>query len=164
MNVWYTHKRAAQLKGRARLYGGIILFLAAATLAGCIILCSRVNTGNAFRLLGLTVGLSTLGGWAAMLLFFFGYRPAKAQAGHMAGLLESAPETHTGTLTVSKDSFQIPGSIGVRKARLKTGEETLSFNLNARYARNLPPEDAPVQVTVVRSFITGVEVCSHEEG
>ena len=164
MNDWYTPQQAAKLKKRAGLCKWLMILLGAASLAGCIFLCTRVTTGTASRLLGLTVVLSTAGGWAAMLLFFFGYRPAKAQAGHMAGLLDGTPETRTGYLSVSKDSFQIPGSIAVRKARLKTPEETLSLNLNARFAAKLPPDGTPVRVTTARSFITGVEVCEDENG
>ena len=117
-----------------------------------------MNTGNASRLLGLTIGLSALGGWAVMLLLAFGQRPAKAEAGHIRGLLDAPEEHYTGTLTVSKEGFQIPGSVVVRKARLQTEEETLTLNLNARFASRMPAAGTPVRVTVKKKFITHWEV------
>ena len=158
MNGWYTEPRAQQLKKRAHLYGIFISAVLVGALAGCIFLCTQVNTGNATRLLPMTIGLSTLGGWAALLLLVFGCKPAKAQAAHMTGLLDAAQETYTGILTVSREVFAIPGSISVRKAKLKTEQETLSFNLNARYGAKLPDLTKPVRIAVRRTFITGVEV------
>lgn len=164
MNDWYTPQQAAKLKKRAGLCKWLMILLGAASLAGCIFLCTRVTTGTASRLLGLTIALSAGGGWAVMLLWVFGFRPLKAQADHMQSLLETPCETCTGLLSVSGYSFQIPGSIVVRKARLKTPEETLSLNLNDRFAAKLPPDGTPVRVTTARSFITGVEVCEDENG
>ena len=158
MNGWYTELRAQQLTKRAHLYGIIIATVLAGTLAGCIFLCTQVNTGNASRLLPITIGLSTLGGWAALLLTVFGRKPAKAQAAHMTGLLDAPQEEYTGTLTVSREVFAIPGSISVQKARLETDEETLSLNLYARYRGKLPDLTKPVRIAVRRTFITGVEV------
>ena len=158
MNEWYTNQRATQLQQRAARYLWIILGVAAVTLAGCIFLCTQVNTGNASRLLGLTIGLSALGGWAVMLLIAFGQRPAKAEAGHIRGLLDAPEEHYTGTLTVSKEGFQIPGSVVVRKARLQTEEEPLTLNLNSRFASRMPAPGTPVRVTVKKKFITHWEV------
>lgn len=158
MNGWYTDFRAQQLKKRARLYGIIIAAMLAGTLAGCVFLCTQVNTGNAARLLPITIGLSTVGGWMAIVLMVFGYKPARAQAAHTAGLLDAAEERHTGKLTVSPQNFAIPGSIAVRKAKLETEQETLSFNLNARCGAALPAPGTLVCITVRRTFIAGVEV------
>lgn len=158
MNEWYTNQRATQLQQRAARYLWIILGVAAVTLAGCIFLCTQVNTGNASQLLGLTIGLSALGGWAVMLLLAFGQRPAKAEAGHIRGLWDAPEEHYTGTLTVSKEGFQIPGSVVVRKARLQTEEEPLTLNLNSRFASRMPAPGTPVRVTVKKKFITHWEV------
>lgn len=158
MNGWYSQEEALRLKKRAHLYGIIIAAVLAGTLAGCIFLCTQVNTGNAVRLLPMTIGLSTLGGWAAILLTVFGRRPAKAQAAHMTGLLDAAVEEYSGQLTVSPHTFAIPGSISVRKAKLTTEQETLAFHLNARYGAKLPDLSKPVRIAVRRTFIVGVEV------
>lgn len=158
MNGWYGNQRATQLQKRADRYQWISFAVAALSLAGCILLCTQVRTANASRLLGFTIGLSALGGWAVMLLIAFGQRPAKAEAGHIRGLLDAPEETYVGQLTVSKEGFQIPGSIVVRKARLQTGEETLTLNLNARFAARMPAPGTLVRLTVKRKFIIAVEV------
>ena len=158
MNNWYSTERADQLRKRAVRYQWIAIAAAALSLAGCILLCTQVTTGNASRLLGLTIGLSALGGWAVMLLIAFGQRPAKAEAGHIRGLLDATGERYTGTLTISKEGFQIPGSVVVRKARLQTEEESLTLNLNARFAARMPAPGTTVQVTVKKKFIIALEV------
>lgn len=163
MNEWYSPERARQMQSRARLCKWIMFLLASAALAGCVFLCTRVTTGNASHLLAATIGLSTLGGWAVLLITFFLYRPLKAQAGHIRSVAGGEKTVYTGRLTVSREGFQIPGSVAVRKARLETEGETLFFDLNAALVRRLPPAGTPVRVTAVRRFITAVEVNGHEE-
>ncbi len=163
MNAWYSPERAQALGRRARLCKWLMIFLALGTLAGCVFFLTRVTTGNAQRLLAATVILSTLGGWAVLLLHAFVLRPLRAQAGHVRSLLGGEGGQYTGRLTVSRDGFRIPGSIVVRKARLETEGETLTFDLNAAWVRSLPPEGTLVRVRTVRRFITAVEVLSHEE-
>lgn len=162
MKEWYSETTAARYERRAKGMAGIMVALAALTLAACIFLCTRVNTGNAAVLLIGTMALSTLGGWAVLLLWCFGYRPARAQVGHIRGLLEGEEEWLTGCLKLLEGAFQIPGSIVVRKVRLDTDGEALTLNLNARHAGQLPAPGARVKVVVVRKFITAVEVCRDE--
>ena len=71
----------------------------------------KETTGNASRLLAVTIGLSTLGGWAVLLIPFFLYRPLKAQAGHIRSVAGGESVQYTGRLTVGRDGFRIPGSI-----------------------------------------------------
>jgi hypothetical protein len=163
MNKWYSPERAGRLQSRARLCKWIMFLLAFSALAGCVFLCTRVTTGNASRLLALTIGLSTLGGWAVLLITFFLYRPLRAQAGHIRSVAGGEKAQYTGLLTVSRESFQIPGSVAVRKAKLETEQGTLTFDLNAALVRRLPPAGETVRVTAVRRFITAVEVLGHEE-
>ncbi len=163
MNKWYSQPQAAKYRRLVSL-GRLLAWLCAGlSLAACIFLCTRVRTGNANRMLGWVVGISTLGGWLFMLLTVFLIRPAKAQAEHILGLLGDAERSYTGQLTVAPDRILIPGSIVVRKVQLQTGEETLHLSLNDRLAGQLPPAGQPVRVRVVRSFIIGVEVCAHED-
>lgn len=163
MNAWYSDALAAKYQKRARRCLWFVVALAVLGLAACIFMCTRVRTGNASRMLTAVILTSTLAGWAAILLIGFVYRPAKAQAGHMLGLLQAGEEQYVGTLSLEKGGFRIPGSIVVRKVRLKTEDDTLTFNLNARYASQLPPEGTPVRVTVRRKFITACEVTTNGE-
>lgn len=162
MQQWYSSANAARLKKRAALCKGSMILLGAAALAACIVLCTRVNTGNAARLLWWVAGLSTAAGWVVLLTMAFLYRPLKAQAGHVAGLLGGEEEQYTGRLSLLPGGFQIPGSIVVRKAKLMGEGEPLTLNVNARCVRDLPPQEALVRVTAVRTFITAAEVMGDE--
>ncbi len=163
MKTWYSPQAAQRMRGRSNRWFYGILAILALSLAVCIFLCTRVRTGNANRLLVTVVALVTAAGWAALLLNVFVRRPAKAQAEHLQGLLEAEEECLTGTFTLGKEVIAIPGSIEVRKLRLDTGEEKCSYNLNAAFARHLPPEGTQVRLTVRRSFVTGCEVISRED-
>jgi hypothetical protein len=162
MNAWYSDALAAKYQKRARRCLWFVVALAVLGLAACIFMCTKVRTGNASRLLAAVILTSVLTGWAAILLIGFVQRPAKAQAGHMLGLMNAEAETLTGTLSLEKGAFRIPGSIVVKKVRLRTEDGVLTFNLNARFAAKLPPEGTPVKVTVRRKFITACEVTDHE--
>lgn len=158
MNNWYSPQRASQLGKRAARYQWIAVAAGALTLAGCIFLCTMVRTDNSSWLLAWTICLSSVGGWVVMLLLCFGLQLAKAEAGHIRGLLDAPEEHYTGQLSIIKEGFQIPGSVEVRKARLQTPEETLTLNLNARFASCTPAPGATVRVTVKKKFIIAMEV------
>jgi hypothetical protein len=162
MNAWYSDALAAKYQKRARRCLWFVMALAILGLAACIFMCTKVRTGNASQMLTAVILTSVLTGWAAILLIGFVQRPAKAQAGHMLGLMNAEAESLTGTLFLEKGAFRIPGSIVVKKVRLRTEDGVLTFNLNARFAAKLPPEGTPVKVTVRRKFITACEVTDHE--
>lgn len=157
MKRLYTPEEAQRWKQRTlhRLILAIAVFVTAITV--CIILCGQVNTANAQTLLLIIIALSALSGWASMLLFYFSYAPAKAQAIHMQGILAGEAECAEGILTLHKDSFRIPKSITVRKATLQTAEGPLSLSVSAALARQLPA-GVPLRVETVRRFITAYEV------
>jgi len=154
----YTPEAARQWKRRATLTLAISLGLVALALAVCIIFCTQVNTANAQTLMLSSMALFTLAGWACILLLYFVYAPAKAQAVHMAGMFSAETETWVGVLTVHKDSFHIPKSVTVRKATLETAEGPLPLSVSAGLVSKLPKNGTAVRVTTVRKYITGYEV------
>ena len=136
-------------------------------LAGCLIasigLCFAVNTRNALTLQWTVIGLSTLGGWAAILLYFLRYRPAKAEYTHMEGILAGEAGEMEGWLTLRQERFSIPTSITVRKAELQTEEETFSLNVDERLASRMPEHPCRARIRIVRKYITAVEVLSENK-
>ena len=158
MKKLYSDTLLAGWKARAKKY----LFSAAGCLlAGllvCIMLCTRVNTGNADALLFAVIALATVTGWMAMLLLYFGYAPARAQCGHIQGILEGSTEEYTGEMHVLGEKIHIPKSVDMCKVALKCGEETKTFNVNSVLMDNLPANGAQVRVQIVRNFITAYEV------
>lgn len=154
----YTPEAARYWKRRAAFLLGLSIGLVALALAVNIFLCTRVNTANAQALQLTAIGLFTLAGWACILLLWFAYTPAKAQAVHIGGMFSAESETYEGVLTIHKEGFQIPKSVAVRKATLETAEGPLSLSVSAALVSRLPKNGTAVRVTTVRKYITGYEV------
>jgi len=163
MKTLYSGTILAQFQTRAKRCAGAILALAGLCLASCIYLCSCVRTGNAAALLVCVVALSTLAGWAAMCLLVFVYAPARAQSGHIAGILKEETAQHEGEIFLRREKLHIPQSIDICKVRLISGEEEIRLNVNARFAHELPPDGTRVRVTTARKFITAFEVAHEKE-
>ena len=131
--------------------------------AACAYLCTRVRTGTAAALFPPVLILSTASGWAAILIFFLAYRPARAEYRHVTGILQEEPSApREGTLTWMGSAFQVPGSIRVRKARLNTESGPVSLLLDERLSRDIP-EGTPLRIRTRRQFIADYEVL-HENG
>lgn len=153
----YTHENACRFQRRAQVSLWLSLGLMAAATAVCIFLCTRLTTANTQAFLLADIILFTLAGWTAMLVLYFAYAPAHAQAAHMLGMLSAEPETCEGTLELLRETFRIPKSITVRKACLHTDEGTLSLSVSAGVARQLP-QGKRLRVWTVRRYITAYEV------
>lgn len=147
--------RTGRMALTALLTGGLALLL-------CILLCTQVTTGNAQGMSVTVITVSTLAGWAVILLLRFGYLPAKAQREHITGVMSEAAEEHQGVLTLDRQRWIIPHSVAFFKVTLRSGSEARIFSINAPMARELPPNGTPVRVLTVRKFITAYEV-QHEE-
>ena len=157
MEHLYTHAESQRWKRRAALTMGISAGAVALALAVCIVLCTIVTTANAKTLLILAVALFTLAGWAAILLLFFVYAPARAQAEHIFGMLNGEVQQYEGMLTLHRETFRIPKSITVRKATLLTDEGPVSLNVSAALAHRLPT-DEKLRLETVRRYIAAYEV------
>lgn len=154
----YTPESARHWKRRAALLLGLAIGLVVLALVVNIVLCTRVNTANAQTLQVTCIALFTLAGWACILLLYFAYAPAKAQAVHIGGMFSAENETYEGVLTIHKESFHIPKSVTVRKATLETAEGAVALSVSAGLVHQLPKNGTAVRVTTVRKYITGYEV------
>ncbi len=155
------------LERRCRRAAQGSLLLACALLfcgwAACAYLCTRVRTGTAAILFPPVLILSTASGWAAILVFFLAYRPARAEYRHVTGILQEEPSApREGTLTWMGGAFQVPGSIRVRKARLDAEDGPATLLLDERFFRGIP-EGTPLRIRTRRQFIADYEVL-HEDG
>jgi len=157
MNGFYTSQEAKRWQRRAKnclIFSAALIVLA---LGACIVMCLMVTTANAQKLQLAAVSLFTLAGWTDILLFFFVYAPARAQAEHIGGMLTQEPLVHEGVLTLLPEVFRIPRSITVRKASLMTADGAISLSVSAALSRQLP-QGKPLRVWTVRGFITAWEV------
>ena len=154
----YTPEAARHWQRRAAFLLGFSIAAVVLALAVNIFLCTRVNTANAQTLQFTCIALFILAGWACILLLYFAYAPAKAQAVHIAGMFSAEAETFEGVLTVHRESFHIPKSVTVRKATLETAEGAVALSVSAGLVHQLPKNGTAVRVTTVRRYITGYEV------
>ncbi len=154
----YAQLDALRMDRRAKtslfLSGALLL----SALIVCAALCTQVNTANAERMLYAVIGLFTLAGWIAILLFRLVYLPSAAETRHMKSILDGEETELEGMITLTAASFQIPKGILVRKMTLAGEDETYALNLDARFVKKMPPDGARVRVRVVRKFITAIEV------
>ena len=159
MMVLYSQADAQRMSRRAKISLSLSCALIVSSLIACIALCTRVNTGNAERMLYTVIGLFTLAGWAAILLFRLIYLPSAAGYRHMKSILDGEEAEMEGRITLTSAAFQIPKSILARKVTLAGEEEDArTLNLDARFAKKLPPDGTRVRVRTVRKFITAIEV------
>jgi hypothetical protein len=155
----FLNKESVQnSQNRARRYIRILCVLCFLALALFAVLCLLTRTGNAQSMLYPAMAVMLLSGWGVIALWLFVVEPARAEAQHLAGLAEAEPEIREGRFSLTADSFRIPKSVRIRKARLQTESETLSLNVNEKLAGRMPPDDSLVRAEIVRKFITGVEV------
>ena len=154
----YTPEAALHWKRRSIFTLCLSLGLVAAATLVNILLCGMVHSGNAAQLQAVCIALFALCGWACILLLYFVYAPAKAQAVHIAGMFSAPTETYEGVLTIHKESFHIPHSVTVRKATLETADGPLALSISAGMVPRLPRDAARLRVTTVRKYITGYEV------
>lgn len=157
MTALYTPKEAERWKKRAKRSRAAQGCLLAAGLAACVCLCARVNTLNAHRMLLTVIAVSTLSGWAAILVRRLVWAPARAEAAHTAGLESEQKEVYRGVLSAPGDVFFIPRGIAARRVRLEGGEETPILSVDARRLGLLPPAGTPVRVETARKFIVAWE-------
>ena len=154
----YSWADALRMDRRAKISLYVSFGLLLLALTACIVLCARVNTGNAERMLYLVIGLFTLAGWIAILLLRLIYFPSAAICRHMNSILDGEEKELEGSIALSPAAFQIPKGILARKVSLAAEDETHMLNVDDRLVKKLPPDGTRVRVRVVRKFITAIEV------
>ncbi len=158
MDALYDEEQVQRLRRRGQRSRELAWGLLILSQLVCVILCTRVRTGNDRLLLAWVIGVSTCGGWAAILILRLRSRPDRVVSAHMAGILAN-PEAEelAGELRLRPGLVSIPGSIDIRKAELRTEKDTVVLNVLAEKAACLPPDGTRVRVRTVRSYITGWE-------
>ena len=158
MQALYTEDEKEALEQRARRFRKGMIAAAAGSFALCAALCFFVNTANAGALQIAVIALSTLAGWAVILLGALGYAPARAESTHMAGLLGNPErETFTGRLVINTAADHLPRSIWIRRAKLTDGEgREHRLSVLARKRDELPGNGQTVTVETARKY--GAEI------
>ena len=161
--ILYTPEEAAAIRAKAKKLKILMLALSLACLVICILLCCLINTANEAAVRIAVISVSTVFGWAVILLWALGYAPAKADYTHMEGVLEGERESCIGTLSLEEGVLHIPKSIWIRRVTLTDDNgNTHILSVLADKAGSLPPEGTKVRAETVRKYIVAVEVL-HEE-
>ena len=155
----YTPRESLLWRQKASRALSLICGLFAASVLIGVLLCFLAKTRTAVQMQWIAVAQSTILGWIAIVLTALVYRPARAEASHMEGILAAGePVRRSGLLTLTNEMFSIPKSIPVRKLTLRTesaaGEELQILNMDASRVSRLPSASFPAEVSAVRSFIT----------
>ena len=160
MIVFYSQVDALRMDRRAKVSLFVSFGLLFSALIACVVLCTRVNTGNAEQMLYWVIGLFTAAGWIAIVLLRLVYFPSAAVCRHIKSILGGVEEELKGRLSLSPAAFQIPKGILARKVSLAVEgeEETRKLNIDGRFVKKLPPNGTRVRVRTVRKFITAIEV------
>jgi len=174
MHILYSSETVQQEKRHARIGIRFAAAVGCAALLCCIALCIGVRTANAPGRRLAAIAVSTLAGWAVILLFRGLILPEKRESLHEEGILQGIwdaaakryypepAETHTGELLSVGEAFRIPRSISFCPVELRTeAGETVSLRLNARALRQFPPPGTVIHVRAIRKYITEYEVGSH---
>jgi len=164
MESLYTGERAAHLARQKKIAAALCLGVFVAGFVTCIVLCTMVRTINARPLLIATISVGAGSGWLATMLFRELYRPVRAEADHVRGILRDAggghaTEEYTGALTVSPMGFAIPKSIVIRKVKLTTDDGEVDARVDQRLLARMPKPGSRVRVRLIRGYVTAVEVC-----
>lgn len=158
MKRLYTPQEAQRWRRRTQGSLAICIGLAVLATAVCILLCTRVTTANASRLLLTNIILFALSGWTVILTLYYVYAPAKAQAVHIGGMLAEEPTVYEGVYALLPGAFRIPKSITVRSVSIASGEDSTSLHISAALLRHMPPAGTNLRVWTVRRFIIAYEV------
>ena len=158
MTRFYTPEALSRIRKTGSRFLFAAAALAAAVLAGCILLCTGVRTANAAFRQTAVILLSALGSFAVFCLIAEGVLPARREAQHVAGILPDTPVTVEGCLLAAGKPFSIPKSITFCPLQADTKDGPLSLRVNRRFRKRLPPFGTPVRLETVRNYITAWEV------
>lgn len=155
----------AALKTREQRLTAVFRILAGITAAAFILICLLIRTENAQAMHLVLIISTVLSGWACILLWMLGVKDARTQLAHLDMLRAGEKEFREGTVTLTRESVQIPKSIRIRKVLLDTGEEPLQrLNLDEKWVPRFPPDGSKVRLALAHSYIAGVELLAKPDG
>lgn len=163
---WFcTDEERSALKARERRLTAVFRILAGVTAAAFIVICLLIRTENA-RAMHLVLMITTaLLGWACILLWILGVKESRTQLAHLDMLREGEKAFREGTVTLTRDSVQIPKIIRIRKVLLDTGEASPQrVNLDEKWISRLPPDGSKVRLALAHSYIAGAELLEKPDG
>ena len=150
---WFcTDGEKTVLQQRERRLTAAFRILACFAAAVFIALCMVIRTDNMNTMHAVLIAVTAVSGWACIILYTAGVRETRTQLGHLNMLRDGEKEILEGTLTVTRETVQIPKSIRIRKVLLDTGgEEPERLNLDDKWTSRMPPDGSRVRLAVSHS-------------
>ncbi len=152
----YEPNEIARQRTRLRLWIGAAAAIAAATLLACIVLCTRVRTENAQRLLLWCVALSTLGGWIVLSLRIFAIDECRNAIRHAEAMLSGPREIVEGTFALTTERVRIKNGVSMVRVSVCGAPQVQSLQLYDKKRKRFESAN-PVRVTTVYGFIVAYE-------
>ena len=158
MKQLYSEEETRRRSARVKTAKIIALAVGAVALAACVALCFGVRTKNAAERQWITVGVSCLGGWVAILLLDLLIIPQGRQAAHEEGILRDGAaqrETFEGTVVSVGALRRIPRSAAFYPVTVANpaGEE-MQLKLNPEKAKGFPAAGSAIRGVTSRKYIT----------
>ena len=162
MIAFYNEKAAADRIKRVKKLTAIAWILAFLALSACVYVCSLIQTGNEAQTFFRAAAISTLAGWAEIVLIFLIIIPEKRMHRHERNMLNRETDTITGVIRLENGSFTIPRSIRVRTVAVLCGETETRLTVREDKARLLPANGKPVRVLYAGRYVAGFEEVPNE--
>lgn len=155
----YTPERTEKLESKVKKGRIAITLTAFCALIVSIIMCIKTNTANSETMMYTVMALSTLAGWAVLIIYDSVIKPSKAEASHARGLEKENKTEERGVILSLSKPIHIPKSVDIIKVRIQTADGEKTLNLIENRKDILPDAGTECLFKLRRSYITEVTVC-----
>ena len=159
----FSPERLERLERRRKTVKRILLALALAALAVCIVLTSGVNTNNFYQRLLSCICISVGAAWIIIYFGVYVVRDGGREIAHAKHLAEGSRETVTGKVTLEKLKVRIRNSVTLRKVRVDTADGPVSLSVHIDKAEQLRRAGRWLKLYTVHGYIVAYEVVTHED-
>lgn len=159
----FSPERLERLERRRKTVKRILLALALAALAVCIVLTSGVNTKNFYQRLLSCICISVGAAWIIIYFGVYVVRDGGREIAHAKHLAEGSRETVTGKVTLEKLKVRIRNSVTLRKVRVDTADGPVSLSVHIDKAEQLRRAGRWLKLYTVHGYIVAYEVVTHED-
>lgn len=136
----YQPEELTEARARQKRAGRAMLVVACLGLLVCVVLCCFTTRQNQGRTFPLTVGASTLSGWAVIFLSHSRHEGAKAKARHVELMLTGPRERFEGRFEKLEGTWRVKKGVPICKVRQKEAFHEMLLSVYAEKASRLPDE------------------------
>ena len=154
----FTPDRLRKLERRRTITKWILIVLAVAALAVCVVLTAQVNTRNIYRMLAYCICISVGTAWIILYFGTFVVRDGKRELEYAKHLSEGERTAVTGKVTLLKLKVRIRNSVTLRKVLVDTDKGPVNLSVQIDKAEKLRNAGERLTLYTVNGFIVAYEV------